>query len=87
VDVNRADYESLLRVPGIGVQSARRIVGARRFGRISWDDLKRLGVAMKRARFFVTCAGQYAGPRWSCAEEIKAVLLNEGTGARQLELF
>lgn len=55
VDVNRADYEMLLRVPGVGVKSAALIVDARRFRRLTSDHLKRIGVVMKRARFFITC--------------------------------
>ncbi|MDR1730957.1 MAG: putative DNA modification/repair radical SAM protein [Synergistaceae bacterium] len=58
VDVNRADYERLLRVPGIGVKSARRIVVARRARRLRHEDLKRLGVVMKRAAHFLTCDGR-----------------------------
>ncbi len=55
VDVNRADYESILRVPGIGVKSARLIVCSRRFGRLTSLDLKKMGCVMKRARYFVAC--------------------------------
>jgi putative DNA modification/repair radical SAM protein len=61
VEVNRADYEALLRVPGIGVRSARRIVRARRAGALHGDDLGRLGVVMKRARWFLTAGGRYLG--------------------------
>ena len=55
VDVNRADYEMLLRVPGIGLRSAQRIVAARRHQQLRYRDLKTLGVVLKRARFFVVC--------------------------------
>ena len=58
VEVNRADYESLLRVPGIGVKSARRILTARRVGPLSFEGLKRLGVVLKRAQYFLTCSGR-----------------------------
>lgn len=58
VDVNRADYRALLRVPGIGVTSAKRIVAARRYAAFTPDDLKKIGVVMKRARFFITCSGR-----------------------------
>jgi len=61
VEVNRADYELLLRVPGIGVRSAQRIVRARRNARLSEEELKRLGVVMKRARYFITACGRYLG--------------------------
>ena len=58
VEVNRADYEALLRVPGIGVKSARRILTARRVGPLTFDGLKRLGVVLKRAQYFLTCSGR-----------------------------
>ena len=58
VEVSRADYEMLLRVPGIGVRSARRILTARRAAPLSFDILKRLGVVLKRAQYFITCAGK-----------------------------
>ncbi len=59
VDVNSAPYEMLLRVPGIGVKSARRIMMARKGTRLDFDALKRLGVVLKRAAYFVTCSGKY----------------------------
>lgn len=58
VEVNRADYETLLRVPGIGVRSARRILTARRVGPLTFQGLKRLGVVLKRAQYFLTCSGR-----------------------------
>ena len=58
VEVNRADYETLLRVPGIGVKSARRILAARRFGPLNFQGLKQLGVVLKRAQYFITCSGR-----------------------------
>ena len=60
VDVNRAAYETLLRVPGIGVKSARRITVARRAAALRFEDLKKLGVVLKRAQYFITCAGKTA---------------------------
>ncbi|MCF2665040.1 putative DNA modification/repair radical SAM protein [Oscillibacter valericigenes] len=58
VEVNTADYEALLRVPGIGVTSARRILTARRVGRVHLEDLRRMGVVMKRAQYFLTASGK-----------------------------
>ena len=58
VEVNRADYEALLRVPGVGVKSARRILAARRVGPLTFEGLKRLGVVLKRAQYFLTCSGR-----------------------------
>lgn len=58
VEVNRADYYTLLRVPGIGMKSAQRIVSARKSARLNFADLKKLGVVLKRAHYFITCLGK-----------------------------
>ena len=58
VEVNEANLSQLLRVPGIGVKSARRIVSARRFGKVDFNDLKKMGVVLKRALYFITCKGK-----------------------------
>lgn len=58
VEINRADYRTLLRVPGIGVKSARRIIGARKSASLGFDDLKKIGVVLKRALYFITCGGK-----------------------------
>lgn len=58
VEVNRADYQLLLRIPGIGVKSAQRIVRARRTACLSFEDLKKIGVVLKRALYFITCNGK-----------------------------
>ena len=55
VDINKAPYELLLRVPGLGVRSAKLIVSSRRYGRINAGQLKKMGVVMKRAQYFITC--------------------------------
>lgn len=62
IEVNRASYHMLLRVPGIGVTSAKRICAARRQAFLSYDSLRRLGIVMKRAQYFITCKGKYYGP-------------------------
>lgn len=62
VEINRAPMEKLLRVPGIGVKSAQRIVAARRCASLSFTDLKKLGVVLKRAVFFITCSGRTMYP-------------------------
>lgn len=58
VEINRASYDTLLRVPGIGVKSASRIVKARRTGSLDYGDLKKIGVVLKRAIYFITCNGR-----------------------------
>ncbi len=62
VEINRADYHLLLRIPGIGVKSAKRIVSARRFGALTFEDLKKIGVVLKRALYFITCGGRMMYP-------------------------
>ena len=93
VEVMRADYETLLRVPGIGPTSAKRIVSARRTAHLRFEDLKKLGVVVKRAQYFVLCDGHAApGLRFSPAtivQQLEAVergLLPSGD-MQQLSLF
>lgn len=62
VEINKADYQMLLRVPGIGVKSARRIQATRRFGNLNFEDLKKIGVVLKRALYFITCNGRMMYP-------------------------
>jgi putative DNA modification/repair radical SAM protein len=62
VEVNKADYYTLLRIPGIGVKSAGRIVKARKTTRLSFEDLKKMGVVLKRALYFITCNGKMMYP-------------------------
>ncbi|MCM1517749.1 MAG: putative DNA modification/repair radical SAM protein [Pseudoflavonifractor sp.] len=94
IDINRADYEMVLRVPGIGVRSAMLIVNARRHGRLTSESLRKMGVVMKRARYFITC-GELAGECVSdvTPEYVKRRILESGrkrlpdpTGTRQLTL-
>ena len=68
-----------LRVPGIGVRSAQRIAGARRGGHLSLDDLARLGVVMKRARYFVTARGRFAADLTPDAAGLRARLTERTT--------
>ena len=93
VEIMRADYETLLRVPGIGPTSAKRIVSARRTSHLRFEDLKKLGVVVKRAQYFVLCDGHAApGLRFSPAtivQQLEAVergLLPSGE-MQQLSLF
>lgn len=60
IEINRAPYEMLLRVPGIGPRSARRILTARRLAPLSFEGLKKLGVVLKRAQYFILCSGRTA---------------------------
>ncbi len=91
VEVNRADYETLLRVPGIGVRSARRILRARRAAALDFDGLRRLGIVLKRARFFLTAGGKYLGEGDLAAASLRRHLLAlpepAEKKAEQLDLF
>ncbi|ADQ05188.1 Radical SAM domain protein [Caldicellulosiruptor owensensis OL] len=58
VEVNRASYEELIRVPGVGIKSARRIIKNRVFHSLDFEDLKKMGVVLKRAKYFLTCNGK-----------------------------
>jgi len=90
VEVNRVDYEVLLRVPGIGVRSAQRIVQARQGTRLGETELKKLGVVLKRARYFLTAGGRYLGGiRLDGPHLVERLLAPPRRPARldQLELF
>lgn len=62
VEIQKADYRTLLRVPGIGYKSAQRIIRARRHANLGFDDLKRMGVVLKLALYFITCSGRMMYP-------------------------
>ncbi|MBO4928832.1 MAG: putative DNA modification/repair radical SAM protein [Clostridia bacterium] len=92
VEVNRADYELLLRVPGIGVKSARRILTARKTGSLDFDGLKKLGVVLKRAKYFVLCRGKAAPGIVMTHQAILRALLSDSAldslqQGEQLSLF
>lgn len=96
VEINRADYQMILRVPGIGVKSARRIMGARRNGNLNFEDLKKIGVTLKRALYFITCNGKMMYPTKLEEDYITRNLIGErerlpfdrdGVTYRQLSLF
>jgi putative DNA modification/repair radical SAM protein len=61
IEINKASLEDLLRIPGVGTTSALRIVRQRRLAAVHFDDLKKIGVVVKRARYFITCCGRYYG--------------------------
>lgn len=96
MEINKADYKMLLRVPGIGYKSAGRIVRARRHGTLDFPDLKKMGVVMKRALYFITCKGKMMYPTKMDEDYIARNLLNTGErlpmevvnmGYQQLSLF
>ena len=91
IDVNRADYEELLRVPGVGFRSAQRMVTSRRIAALRREDLPKFGVVMKRAQFFITCAGRdpldaLRMPRASVRQVLMAAGSRKRVAPNQLEL-
>ncbi len=90
VEVNRADYWQLLRVPGIGVRSVRRILRARRWSSLDIIDLQKMGVVIKRAHFFITCNGRYSAPNRSFTQDSLRLALTASEkryNPKQLLLF
>ncbi len=96
VEIHTADYKTLLRVPGIGAKSAKRIVKARRGSRLDFSDLKKIGVVLKRALYFITCSGRMMYPIKLNEDYICRNLLSDRTqiprelreeSYRQLSLF
>lgn len=99
VEINKADYYTLLRVPGIGTKSAKRILAARRHASLEFSDIKKMGVVLKRALYFITCKGKmmyqtkleenYIMRHLIYNEKPAEMLLSDGnaSGYEQLSLF
>ncbi len=92
-EINKASYQDLLRVPGIGVKSAKRIIKSRQYFRLEFKDLKRMGVVLKRSKYFITCNGKFdLNKEFLKKEFIEANLVlgekaNSSSNIYQLELF
>ena len=78
LDINAADQMLIVRVPGIGVQSAKKICAARKFGRITWEHLKKFGIAMNRTKYFIHTDNEFEKKDWQ-PWQIKQFILSEGT--------
>lgn len=92
LDINTVDYRLMLRIPGIGLQSAKKIAAARKFGSINWDHLKKIGVAANRARYFIHAGTAFERKDWQ-PTQIKDFILKESSSkyrpnfSPQLKLF
>jgi len=84
VEINTADYETLIRVPGIGVTYAKRIIELRKYCTITHDILKKMRVSLKRSKYFITCNGRYQGGNVLSASNLRDTLT---TGGEQLSIF
>ncbi len=93
IDVNKASKEMLARVPGIGMQSVGKILHARKFRKLDWDHLKKIGVALNRAKYFMVCNSRHWERRDLDAEKIMGMILQTSKGkfrkqySQQLQLF
>ncbi|WP_338947279.1 putative DNA modification/repair radical SAM protein [Fusobacterium canifelinum] len=88
IEINKAKYKELLRVPGIGVTSAKRIVMTRKYSTIRYEHLKKLGIVIKRAKYFITVNGEFLGFKKENPELIRNALMEkEKMVAEQLKLF
>ncbi|KAA8735249.1 putative DNA modification/repair radical SAM protein [Acinetobacter qingfengensis] len=86
IDLNHADYNMIIRVPGIGTRSAKKIIQARRFGSIRMDTVQRMGVAWSKAQHFVRCIDSPTFQKEKTAMQLKQHILNQGQSKYQKQL-
>ena len=93
IDINQADKHLLARVPGLGIQSIKKIIHARRFRKLNWDHLKKIGIAFNRAKYFIVCNSSQWEKRDLGAEKIRGLILSnsktkfQNQYRQQLSLF
>ena len=93
ININTADKRMLARVPGLGLKSVNKIIGARRFRKLNWDHLKKIGVALNRAKYFIICDSNKWERRDLEGSRIKGLILQNSAGkfrreySNQLQLF
>ncbi|MDD4344013.1 MAG: putative DNA modification/repair radical SAM protein [Eubacteriales bacterium] len=87
VEINKASYNKILRVPGIGVKSAKKIIKMRKFGKIDFLGLKKLGVVLKRAKYFITCNGRYSEGLYIYPENLRNRLIQKKPADMQIKIF
>tara|TARA_B100000929_G_C15484211_1_gene412266 strand:+ start:412 stop:1671 length:1260 start_codon:yes stop_codon:yes gene_type:complete len=93
VDINKVDKQLLLRIPGIGLKSVNKIMNARRFRKLNWDHLKKIGIASNRAKYFITCDSREKELRDLSSENLKSIIIQNSQSKfrndlnNQLSLF
>ena len=93
IDINKADKILLARVPGLGMKSVGKILNARKFRKLNWDHLKKIGIALNRAKYFLVCDSRHWERRDLQAAQIKGLILQNSQGkfrgnySSQLSLF
>jgi putative DNA modification/repair radical SAM protein len=83
LDINKADLALIKRIPGIGIQSADKIVAARRFSKLTWEHLKKIGIAINKARYFITCHSPSIVRRDYQPAQIRQFILSQGSSKYQ----
>ncbi|MEP6728546.1 MAG: putative DNA modification/repair radical SAM protein [Bacteroidota bacterium] len=92
LDINKTDFNLLIRVPGIGLQSAHKIFSSRKFNKLNWDHLKKIGIAVNRAKYFITCDKNFERKDWQ-SHQIRQFIVAESESkynsnfSMQLKLF
>ncbi len=93
IDINRADKGMLARIPGVGMQSVGKIISARRFRKLNWEHLKKIGIALNRAKYFIICDSEQWENHELEPQKIKGMILKNSVGkfrknySSQLQLF
>ena len=88
IEINRASYEELLRVPGFGPTYAMRIINARKFANLNYDDLTSLKISLKKAKNFILVNGVYRGQKYSTKDDLLDILrIQEGKNVTQLSFL
>ena len=87
IEVNKASYEELLRVPGFGPTTCHKIINARRFAKLSYDSLENMHISLKRAKYFITVGGVYRGGKIDKREDLRIKLMDKVNLNEQLSLF
>ena len=87
IEVNKASYEELLRVPGFGPTTCHKIINARRFARLSYTSLENMHISLKRAKYFITVGGVYRGGKIDTRENLRIKLMDKVNLNEQLSLF
>ena len=87
MEVNKASFDELLRIPGIGTTSAYRIIRQRKVAAVKYEDLKKMGVVLKRAKYFLTCSGKFYGERSMVPQDIRNEMLEIDISGQQLSMF
>lgn len=86
IEINQADYEQLLRIPGIGITYAQKIIRARRYGIVTHQTLRKIGVALKKSTYFITCNGKYEGGNLLSNPELLTEFFTEAPKNEELPL-